>query len=211
MPFTTYAELQTEVANWVDRADMVAKIPDWITLGESRINADLNLRTMEVDEPLTGVVASRFITLPTGFIQPLAMWLNNGSIRQDMRFVSPSDMVTQVAQGWPQYWTVDGSNIAFECPCDSAYSFTLRCSERLNIATSVNRLLLDFPLVYLAAALVEGFAYLQDPEAGGAWERRYQGALQQARDVANASKKLATLSVDPALRAPRRFNILRGY
>lgn len=210
MAITTYAELQTAIASWANRSDLTALIPDFITLAEGRINTDLRLRTMEVDEALTGVVSSRFIALPTGFLQPLALWWNNGVAREDVRFIPASDMNADVAEGLPLYWTVDGTNIAFERPCDSAYSFTLRCSEKLDIASTINRLLLDTPLVYLAGALVEVFAYLQDPQAAGAWEQRYQQALSDARSLANRSRSLATLSVDAALVRPRRFNINTG-
>ena len=210
MPFTTYAELQTEVGNWINRADMAEKIPDWISLAESRVNADLKLNSAEFDVDLTGVIDSRFIPLPLSFSQPLALWWNNGVGREAVRFVSADQIDNMVWPARPLYWTIDGTNIAFERPCDKAYSFTLRCLEKLNIAVAVNSLLTDFPLVYLAGALVEGFAYLADVEAGRVWEARYKQALQQAMDQSNASRKLATLSVDPALRRPRRFNINTG-
>lgn len=210
MAITTFAELETAIASWANRSDLTTLIPDFITLAEGRINADLRLRTMEVDEDLTGVVSSRFIALPTGFLQPLALWWNNGVAREEMRFIPASEMNAETTEARPLYWTVDGTNIAFERPCDSAYSFTLRCSEKLNLSTTVNRLLLDTPLVYLAGSLVEVFAYLQDPQAAAAWEQRYQQALADAKSLANRSRNLATLSVDPALVRPARFNINTG-
>jgi len=43
MSIATYSELQTAVADWMHRTDLTAKIPDFITLAESRINAPSSL------------------------------------------------------------------------------------------------------------------------------------------------------------------------
>ena len=38
MAISTYTELQTAVANWLDRDDMSARIPEFISLTEARFN-----------------------------------------------------------------------------------------------------------------------------------------------------------------------------
>ena len=38
MAITTYAELQTAVASWLDRDDRTSEIPDFITLAEATFN-----------------------------------------------------------------------------------------------------------------------------------------------------------------------------
>ena len=47
MAIGTYAELQTAVANWLDRGDLTDRIQEFIDLAEARINRNLRLRLME--------------------------------------------------------------------------------------------------------------------------------------------------------------------
>lgn len=208
MALSTYSDLQSAVADWANRTDLTARIPDFISLAESRINADLRLRTMETDEALTGVVASRFLPLSSGFLQPLALWWNNGAYREEVRFVPAAEMDASTAAGRPNYWTIDAGQIAFERPCDIAYSFTFRHTEALNLAASPNWLILNQPNLYLFGALVEVFSFLQDPAAGQGWEARYLQALGLAKALAGRARSLSTLSTDAALQLRgHRFDI----
>ena len=47
MAISNYSELQTAVANWLDRDDLTARIPEFIALAEARFNRVLRLRSME--------------------------------------------------------------------------------------------------------------------------------------------------------------------
>ena len=47
MAIGTYAELQTAVANWLDRGDLTDRIQEFIDFAEARINRNLRLRLME--------------------------------------------------------------------------------------------------------------------------------------------------------------------
>jgi hypothetical protein len=48
MAITTYAELQAAAANWLVRGDLTARIPEFITLAEARLNRVLRARMAEV-------------------------------------------------------------------------------------------------------------------------------------------------------------------
>lgn len=47
MPLSTYAELKASIANWLNRDDLTAAIPDFIALTEVRLNDRLRLQAME--------------------------------------------------------------------------------------------------------------------------------------------------------------------
>ena len=47
MAIGTYAELQTAVANWLDRDDLTARIPEFIALAEAKMNSNLRISLME--------------------------------------------------------------------------------------------------------------------------------------------------------------------
>ena len=47
MSITNYSELQTAVAAWINRTDLTALLPDFITLAESKLNRRLRTRYQE--------------------------------------------------------------------------------------------------------------------------------------------------------------------
>ena len=69
MAITTYAELQTAIANWLARDDLTTYLPDFITLFEAAANRRLRVRQMETTATLTpssGSATCRPITSPGG-------------------------------------------------------------------------------------------------------------------------------------------------
>src|SRR5262245_63411060 len=62
MSITTYTELQQAIADWLERADLAARIPDFIALFEATANRRLRLRQQEAVATLAP--ASGAATLP---------------------------------------------------------------------------------------------------------------------------------------------------
>ena len=59
MAIGTYSELQTAVANWLDRDDLTDRIQEFIALAEARMNRILRLAIMlNVDETTLGGAAA---------------------------------------------------------------------------------------------------------------------------------------------------------
>ena len=69
MAIGTYAELQTAVANWLDRGDPTDRIVEFIDLAEARMNRNLRLRLMETTATGTLTAGTREYDLPTDYIQ----------------------------------------------------------------------------------------------------------------------------------------------
>src|SRR5215471_14212866 len=125
MAITTYSELQTAVANWLHRADLAVRIPEFIALAEARLNRDLRLRTMESSESVSTAIGSRTVPLPAGFLEPLALFIERSTGRDALTF-KPSRLEADATPGEPQFWTIDGANIAFERPADAIYALTFK-------------------------------------------------------------------------------------
>lgn len=65
MAITTYVELKTAVANWLQRSDLTARIPEFIELAEDRIGLDPRVRVRDMERSVnlvlkatTSVIAS---------------------------------------------------------------------------------------------------------------------------------------------------------
>jgi hypothetical protein len=215
MAITNYSELQAAAANWLNRTDLSGsanRIPEFIDLAEARLNRDLKLRAMESDQGLTTAIGSRFIALPAGYLEPIALFIERFTGREALVFV-PSAMETSAAAGEPQCWTIDGSNIAFERAADQVYSMTFKMltAFALSDANPTNWLLSNYPDLYLAATLAEGFGFLMDDEALK-WVARYGQTLSEVNAKEARSRSMAQLKTDIPLPLQRRtFDINRGW
>lgn len=219
MAITTYAELQAAAAAWLVRRDLTARIPEFITLAESRLNRVLRLRLAEMDVSLTGVLSSRFIPLPAAYAEALSVWITypQSSRREELRFVDPADITVETIASRPYAWTIDGSNLAFERPCDQAYAFTLRCLEKLALsdAAPTNSLLTNHPDAYLFATLCEAGPFLRDADVLTMYEQKLTRAIAEINDKEARSRAQQNLSTEfgqvQALSGRRNgFNIFRG-
>ena len=63
MAITTYAELQTSITNWLNRDDLTAVTPDFISLTEASINRDL--RHYKMINRVDATLDSRYVQMPT--------------------------------------------------------------------------------------------------------------------------------------------------
>lgn len=218
LDLTTYSGLQAAIASYLDRADLTDQIPAFIKLAEAKMNRVLRMREAEAEASLTGVVGSRYINLPTGFNEPLNLWIVRDYGRQDPppRFVPAELMITSTTQAEPREWTIDGTKVAFERPLDQAYSFTLRYVGSLALSDSVtsNAILADHPDAYLYGALLEAAPFLRDNDLIATYQGKYDLALEEINNEAHRSKALVTLSTEPAMMVGRlyrrSFNIMTG-
>lgn len=193
----TYAELQSAIASWnFARTDL--PVENLILLAETRINRDLKLRNATTDESLTGVVSSRQIALPSGFISASDCWLVNSVGRVEL-YQLPPGITTITSSGQPEYWAIEGEYLTFERPCADDYAFVLRCITKLALAsTSTNWLLTNYPDVYLAASNVEAATWIQDDAQAVRWDARYQAALSGVNSIEARSSRAPLRTDIPA-------------
>ncbi|ODT85694.1 hypothetical protein [Phenylobacterium sp. SCN 70-31] len=201
MAITTYAELKAAAANWLVRGDLTARIPEFVTLAEARLNRVLRHRLAEVEAPLPATAGARRLSLPQGFTEPLRLWLERPDGRLELPFVEASLLPLTAARGEPAAWSIDGDAVAFDRPCDEAYGFVLRMLRGFSLsdAAPTNALLSEAPDVYLFATVAEAGPFLRDAELTGAYEVRLERAVAELDAKHARSRKLSALRVDPGL------------
>lgn len=213
MAISTYAELQTAVASWAHRS--TDNITDFIDLAESRINAALESRMAEFESSLTATTDSRYIALPTGYYNNIGLWLTTYGNRVEIVYVQPDSLpISTDSSGQPYYYTIDGSNIAFEIPCSSAFTYVFRYKKGYDIAsTSTNDILTRYPNVYLYGSLREASMFANDDQNSMKWNAAYDQAMSECMLAEFKNKTMATLAVDNALLSggrPGSRNIYAG-
>lgn len=207
MALGTYSDLVSAVGDWLERADLDARIPDFIRLCESKLNRSLNIRSLESDVAMTGVPGSRFIALPAGFRNPINFWITYPTgQRRPLRFTEPGLVEADTTASEPRSWCVDGTNIAFERPCDQAYDFVMRSVGGLALsAGNPTNLVLDlYPDLYLFGTCLEAGPYLRDNDLLAIFKSRFDEALEEARWKEARNKSLVTLTTEPGILLLRR-------
>lgn len=174
MALTNYADLQTALGNWLQRSDINALYPDFITLFENCANRRLRVRQQEVTSTLTP--SAGVIALPSDFIAwRRVTW--TGNPRRDLSFVEPSWLQSAYPDAptdLPTVFTIESGNIRF-MPTDATNTAVeLVYWQKIPslAANSTNWLMTANPDVYLFGALTEATAYALDAEKAVLWKAR---------------------------------------
>lgn len=208
MALDNYSDLQSEALDWMERAGQSGKAPLWIKLAEARLNREIP--AVETDTTLTGTAASNVISISAiSIVQPIALFLAESG-RDEVEIDPAVEGLFPVlaTSGRPSQWSVDGTNINFDRPLDSAYPFRFRYRERFALSDSAttNWLLTNHPDVYLAATLMWGAGYNQDWANGQVWKSVLDEGIPAVRNTIAQSKR-STLKVDPALAKTRHYSM----
>jgi len=186
---TTYAELQTATANWLDRTDLTARIPEFIELSEANFNRVIRQPDM-VTKNDSFSLTSRYNTLPSDTLEIVRIVLDLTPVIV-LEYLTPEEIserrVSMSATGKPYYFTVIGgsSNQLEVVPSpDSTYTSSIvyytRIAALSDSATS-NWLLAAHPDIYLFGTLVEAEPYLKNDERMPMWTSRLDKALTALR------------------------------
>lgn len=200
MPFTTFAELKTEVENWLDRSDLTSKVDEFITLAEARFNRDFvekNIRKMTTEADLT--VDGQTVALPSDFLKIRRLYLNTSPIRE-LEYLSPNSFWKAWAgsqTGKPRVYTIEGTNILFGDTPDATYTGKLLYYQKIpDLATNdTNWLLVDAPDIYLYGTLIAAQSYIHDDTRIKTWAGLYDEAVDALSNSSGAYG--GTINVQP--------------
>lgn len=188
MALTTYSELQTSIAGFLNRDDLTAQIPDFITMAEASINRDVRHWRMETREDST--YSQRYEALPTDWVSTRVVSVS-GDTQLDL--LSQAKMLELRQQGGnsggePRYYSISTSQIELYPTPDGDYDSSMVYYARVPALTdseTSNWLLADSPDVYLYGALIHSAPYLQEDARAGIWAGLYQSAVQRLNSTSN--------------------------
>ena len=175
MAISNYSELQTAVANWLDRDDLAARIPEFIVLCEARFNRSLRIRAMEtLDISVDTVGGTSTVALPTGYVQMRDISLITSPITQ-LQYVTPEIMNRLNAgslTGKPETYTIIANSILFGPTPDDAYDISMLYYKTFDPLTDVaptNWVITNAPDVYLYGTLLEAEPFLMNDQRVQLW------------------------------------------
>ena len=193
MAISTYSELKTSIANWLNRSDLTSEISgDFIKLAEADFNAKLRIRQMEQIDTLT--VNAETITVPSGFIGVRSLYLLVSNVKYPLEYITPSNMFEIKGgsrTGRPRAYTIESDNgteqFRFGPSPDTSYTGYLsyyKAIPTLSDSNTSNYILTSHPAIYLYGALYHASNFLGgiEPNQAQNWLAMYSSALERCEN-----------------------------
>lgn len=181
MAITTYAELKTSIADFLNRDDLTSIIPTFISLAEAQIARDL--RHWKQEKRVTTSVDERYENLPNDWLELKMIALATGKM---MQTISSSEMAERRAQSniaaEPRFVRVTADQLEFYPTPTTATSIAMLYYARiptLSDSATTNWLLTDAPDVLLYGSLVHSAPYLSDDTRTQIWASLYQSGIDK--------------------------------
>jgi len=170
MSLDTYTGLKASIASTLNKTNLTASIPDFITLAEAVMAREItsigqvdNFADVEIDE--SGW------RLPCNADEVASVTYAG----EPLTYLSP-DRVGEVVSTNPGYYTIDGGTLKL-APTGTV---TIRLKKSfcpLSSTVSCNWLLREHPDVYLYGALMQAAPFLRDDERIPVWGRFFSSAI----------------------------------
>ena len=182
MALTTYAELKTSIADFLNRDDLTSAIPDFITLAE----ADMQRRVKHwrQEKRSTAELDTQYSAIPADFLEAISFHISSGNYRSleleskaEMQSLRSNSLDTS---GKPSYYAITAGEIEVYPTPDGEYTTELYYYSRidaLSASNTTNWMLEYFPSAYLYGALVHSAPYLKDDARVQVWASLYASTI----------------------------------
>lgn len=180
-----YGWLKQAVERRLARSDLADYIPDFISLGESRIyygfkDVEVDVRPLRVREMLAlGTQADFSLSaLPDGFLG-IERFVVSGS-DEPLTYVTPSKFSAARA-GQPRHYTFENGGISVEGGTPAEFTISYYAKFPALVADAdTNWLLQNHPNIYLYSALIEAYHHVKNDSRVVAAARMYAAAANAA-------------------------------
>jgi len=182
MAISTYAELQTAIADFLNRDDLTSVIPTFIGLAEAQIARDI--RHWEQEKRVTTTLDEQYENLPSDWLQTITLTLSDGT---PLELMSRDEMATRRlagddVAGKPCFYRHNAGQIEVYPTPDEDYTLYLQYYARipaLSDTDTTNWLLTNYPDIYLYCSLSNAAVYLRDPQRVAEFANIYGSIAEQ--------------------------------
>jgi len=192
---TNYSNLQTTIADFLNRDDLTSVIPTFIQLAEAQMNRDLRHWRMEVRASGQQSAGDAYMQIPSDWIETIRFHITDDG-------TSPLDLMSRKAiedkragnenmSGTPRYYThADSQFELYPTPNEDTNTELLYFAKipSLSDSNTTNWLLEDAPDVYLYGALLHSAPYLAEDERVGVWAQLYGASIQRLNDSSDDAR-----------------------
>lgn len=168
MSITTYSELKTALADWLNRADLDQRIPDFIALAEATLNKVMRSYRM-IDVTTLSIGTARKVALPSDFIDALYVQDNSDEDNPLEQVTIEQLVMLRRARlrdpGTPRFFAIVGENLEVAPTPSTSTTLELNYYAKipaLSDSNTTNWLLTHDADVYLYTALLHAVPFLHD-------------------------------------------------
>jgi len=188
MALTTYAELQTSIADWLNRTDLTATIPDFIALAEAEMKRRLRVAVVRDDDFDIDDVE---VDLPSdlGELRSLRLISSTGTLDAPLRRCTMEMLNERKARegttGRPTDYAILGDKLYVAPEPDTTYTAELiyfQALVPLSDTETTNAILDDAPDAYLFGSLLQAAPYLEHDERIATWREKFDRAIDQLNE-----------------------------
>ena len=193
MAITTYAELQTAIADFLNRDDLTSAIPNFITLAEADMQR--RLRHWRQEKRSTAEIDTQYSAIPADFLEAIRFYITSNDTRP-LELISQSELLDRKyrsanTSGKPAYYAITAGEIEVYPVPDGTYTAELYYYSQipaLSDSNTSNWVLQYFADAYLYGALVHSSFYLKDEARVQGFAALYQNALDSINAEGESSK-----------------------
>ena len=167
---TTFATLQTDIADYLHRTDLTDKIPGFIALAESAIFRELNIRDIQATDE--GTTYDDIVDLPSDFHALVRLTTTVGGVETSMDYAS---------EGQGYNYAEGGIRVADAGTGTEYKMYYTPVIRPLSSTYTTNWLLTNAADLYLYASCVEAAKYIRDTEQVGLLSSVVAGLLDSVR------------------------------
>ena len=209
MAIDTYDNLYKVISKRIERGTTLnTEIDDFINLAEiemlSNPTESLKISEAEKISTTTTETFTRYLGLPTGFQKSRDFDINIVDSEFDLEFRTPDQLVKRSGTGTPLFFTIQGTELAFDIIPDKEYTVTINYFAKFTPLTKSNQtnIVLDkYPNIYLFGALRQAFLRAQDSDQYLTYTSSFALAIESANlselEVRNGNQPQQTVGWAP--------------
>jgi len=189
----TFSSLKTSIADFLNRDDLTAVIPTFITLAEADFNR--RIRHYEMEKRAVAPITTKYSEAPENYLESVRLQIIDGGtfpveLASNAQLMEMRRNVSDTA-GRPAYYSfIDGNFEMFPTP-DQTYQTEMIFYEKIpalsDTATS-NWILASHPDLYLYSSLTHSAPYLGDDARIQVWSALAERALNEITNASHAAK-----------------------
>lgn len=192
MSITTFTELNSAIGDFLNRDDLTATIPSFISLAKADMDRKIRHWRQEVRSVIS--LDGQYVDLPDDFLEVIRIH-STASETQQLELIPQWELLDRKRKssnvaGEPTYYAITAGKLeVFPAP-DEAYAAEIYYIGRvaaLSDSVADNWILTYHPDVYLYGALMHSSMYLKDDARLQGWAALYQQGIDSInRDSDNA-------------------------
>ena len=193
MPITTYTELKTNIADFLNRDDLTSVSSTFVSLAEADLNRQI--RHWRQEKRSTAEIDTQYSAIPADMLEVIRFYITSGDTRP-LELISQAEMLDRKfrnlnTSGQPAYYAVTAGELEVYPVPDGTYTsefYYFGKTDALSDSNTSNWILEHYPDAYLYGSLIHSAPYLKDDARIQVWAALYQSAIDSINQASEKAK-----------------------